>query len=142
MGEINTIGKVAFIGCGAMGEAILKGILATNMAQKEEISVSLPTAARREHLAKEYGVKTFFKNVEAVNDADIVILAVKPQMVDAAIGGNVRDDKIDVAEAFHLHLAGHDGIARLGAGPSVIDHVLQEVALVEALWTNRHDFAR
>jgi len=89
MGEIKATGKVAFIGCGAMGEAILKGILAAKMAQKEEISVSLPTAVRRAYLAKEYGVKTFSKNVEAVNDADIVILAVKPQMVDDAIGEDV-----------------------------------------------------
>lgn len=89
MGEIKTTGKVAFIGCGAMGEAILKGILAANMTKKEEISVSLPTASRRDYLAKEYGVRTFSKNTEVVNDADIVILAVKPQMVNTAIGEDV-----------------------------------------------------
>ncbi|MEA5091770.1 Pyrroline-5-carboxylate reductase [bioreactor metagenome] len=89
MGKIITTGKVAFIGCGAMGEAILKGLLAANMTRKEEISVSLPTAARRDYLAKEYGVKTFSKNNEVVNDADIVILAVKPQMFDTALGEDV-----------------------------------------------------
>lgn len=85
MGEIITTGKVAFIGCGAMGEAILKGILGSKMAQKKEISASVPTAARREYLRKEYGIKTFAQNAEAVSDADIVILAVKPQMVASAI---------------------------------------------------------
>jgi pyrroline-5-carboxylate reductase len=89
VGEIKTVGKIAFIGCGAMGEAILKGILGARMARKEDISLSLPTAARREHLGKEYGVKTFSKNNEAVNDADIVILAVKPQMFDDAISEEV-----------------------------------------------------
>ena len=89
MGKIITTGKVAFIGCGAMGEAILKGLLAANMTRKEEISVSLPTAARRDYLAKEYGIKTFTKNAEVVNDADIIILAVKPQMVNTALGEDV-----------------------------------------------------
>ena len=89
MGEIKTTGKVAFIGCGAMGEAILKGLLAANMTRKEEISVSLPTAARRDYLAKEYGIKAFSKNAEVVNDADIIILAVKPQMVNTALGEDV-----------------------------------------------------
>lgn len=85
MGEIRTTSKVAFIGCGAMGEAILKGILGAKMAKKEEISASVPTAARREYLGKEYGIKTFAQNVDAVSDADIVILAVKPQMLASAI---------------------------------------------------------
>ena len=71
MGKIITTGKVAFIGCGAMGEAILKGLLAANMTQKEEISVSLPTAVRRDYLAKEYGVKTFSKNLYAVSPINL-----------------------------------------------------------------------
>ena len=85
MENLNTIGKIAFIGCGAMGEAILKGIIGAKMAQGEGISVSLPSMVRREYLAKTYGVKTFSENAQAVCNADIVILAVKPQMVGAAI---------------------------------------------------------
>jgi len=85
MEKLKTTGKVAFIGCGAMGEAILKGILGSKITKPEEISVSLPTKSRREYLAQEYGVKTFSKNTEAVVNADVVVLAIKPQMFTSAI---------------------------------------------------------
>ena len=80
MGKIKQLGKVAFIGCGAMGEAILKGILKGGLLTKNDVKVGVPTSGRREYLAKEYGVKCFEDNEDAVADADFVVLAVKPQM--------------------------------------------------------------
>lgn len=85
MEKLKTTGKVAFIGCGSMGEAILKGILNAGITKCEEVSVSLPTKSRRDYLATEYGVKTFNQNAEAVSNADVVILAIKPQMFTSAI---------------------------------------------------------
>ena len=85
MGKIKTTGNVTFIGCGAMGEAILKGILNAKMAGKREISAGLPTASRRDYLTKQYGIKTFSDNTAAVANADFVILAIKPQMIATVI---------------------------------------------------------
>lgn len=85
MENLKAIGNITFIGCGAMGEAILKGIIGAKIAEGKDISVSLPSASRREFLNEKYGVKTFFNNSEAVIAADIIILAVKPQMVSTAI---------------------------------------------------------
>ena len=83
--KINAIGRVAFIGCGAMGEAILKGILNAKLAAKTDLVAAVPTAQRREYLTKQYGIKTFADNAEAVAEADFVVLAVKPQMAKTAI---------------------------------------------------------
>lgn len=85
MVKIKTTGNVTFIGCGAMGEAILKGIINSKMAGKKEIKAGLPTASRRDYLTKAYGIKTFADNTDAVAEADFVILAIKPQMVGTVI---------------------------------------------------------
>lgn len=85
MGKIKQIGKVTFIGGGAMGEAILKGILGAALTDKKAITVSDPSASRREYLTKIYGVNTASDNATAVQAADVIILAVKPQMAAVAI---------------------------------------------------------
>ena len=84
MGEMNML-KIAFIGCGAMGEAILKGILKAGLAGPEQITAGVPTQARREYLTKTYGIAAAARNEEAVKDARYVILAVKPQMARKAV---------------------------------------------------------
>ncbi|MCH3913737.1 MAG: pyrroline-5-carboxylate reductase [Acidaminococcaceae bacterium] len=85
MGKIKTLGKVAFIGCGAMGEAILKGILKAGLLTKKDVTVGVPTVGRREYLSKQYGVKCFADNKQAVADVDFVVLAVKPQMAKTVL---------------------------------------------------------
>ena len=62
-----------------MAEAILKGVLTSGLAGPDDISVGEPRADRREFLANEYGVKNHPGNPEAAAEADLVVLAVKPQ---------------------------------------------------------------
>ena len=78
-------GAIAFIGGGAMAEAIIKGMLGAQLAQPGEIFVGDPTPARCEYLQKTYGVEAMVDNKTAVKNAGLIILAVKPQVVDAAI---------------------------------------------------------
>jgi len=86
---LGKIGKIAFIGGGAMGEAIVKGILHANLAGNEDIMISDPSAQRQEYLHNQYKVNVTSDNTEAVKDAKTVILAVKPQMADKAISNKV-----------------------------------------------------
>ncbi len=79
--------KLAFIGGGTMGEAIVAGALANNVAGPEEIAVCDVAPARREHLAAAYGVAATGSASEAAGGAEIVVLAVKPQEFEAAAGG-------------------------------------------------------
>lgn len=62
-----------------MAEAILKGVLTTKLAGPQDISIGEPVADRRDLLTREYGVAATQNNLEAIKDADLVILAIKPQ---------------------------------------------------------------
>jgi pyrroline-5-carboxylate reductase len=84
MGAIKTA-KIAFIGCGAMGEAILKGMLNSHLVSKEQIAIGVPTQKSRDRLQAAYGAAVYENNADAVKGADYVILAVKPQMAKKAV---------------------------------------------------------
>lgn len=71
--------RISFIGGGRMGEAIVRSILADGIVQATDITVSDISPERRDLLYKEYGIKTTAHNREAADEADIVVLAVKPQ---------------------------------------------------------------
>lgn len=77
--------KIAFIGGGAMAKAIIKGITGSGLVPPSLITVGEPTAAHAQALQQEYGVNTYTDNKSAVADADLVILAVKPQVAPVAL---------------------------------------------------------
>ncbi|KAH8202032.1 hypothetical protein TruAng_003787 [Truncatella angustata] len=70
--------KISFIGGGNMAAAIIGGLLAKGI-EKQNIYVSEPWDVNRDKMAA-LGVRTTVNNVEAAQDADVVILAVKPQV--------------------------------------------------------------
>jgi len=80
-------GKIAFIGGGAMAEAILKRLVLGGLVQPEQIAVSEPVPARRDYVKAEYGVGVETENSTAAQGASIVILAVKPQVLDKVLPG-------------------------------------------------------
>jgi pyrroline-5-carboxylate reductase len=71
--------RITFIGGGAMGEAIVKCLLTRKVAVPEDVMVSDISPVRRELLSREYGVSTSADNKKAVANANLIILAVKPQ---------------------------------------------------------------
>ena len=71
--------KLAFVGGGVMGEAIIAGALKKRIAQPADIAVAEIVAPRREHLAKTYGARTTDNGAEAAAGAELLVLAVKPQ---------------------------------------------------------------
>lgn len=77
--------KIAFIGGGAMGEAMLSAILNNKLAQPPEITVSDIAAARRQHLESQYGVTVTSDNQQAVEGSDVIVLAIKPQNLSEVI---------------------------------------------------------
>lgn len=71
--------KIAVIGGGTMGEAIIKSLLRKKLAGRQDIVVSDISGARLDALHKNYGIKIASDNADAVNNVQVVILAVKPQ---------------------------------------------------------------
>jgi pyrroline-5-carboxylate reductase len=76
--------RLAFIGGGMMGEAIIAGAIANDVTDAGSITACDISAVRRRHLASAHGVKTTGNAAEAVDGAGIVVLAVKPQEFAAA----------------------------------------------------------
>lgn len=72
-------GKIAFIGGGVMGEAMIKGVLAKGLVGPQQVTVAEVVPARRDALEKAYGVGVTEHPREAVQDAEMVVLAIKPQ---------------------------------------------------------------
>jgi len=73
--------KIAFIGGGNMAAAIIGGLVRQGDIQPDLIQVSDPNLEQREALSQQYGVSTASDNLEAIHAADVVIMAVKPQMM-------------------------------------------------------------
>lgn len=73
--------RIAFIGSGAMGEAMIKGILAKQLMAPSQIVAGDPVASRREQITADYGVAAVADNLEAAANADVVVLSVKPQIL-------------------------------------------------------------
>ena len=149
---------IATVGSGVMAEAMIAGLLRGKLVDPQQVVASHPRAERREHLEREYGIRTVTSNVEAVQGADVILLAIKPQMlskVGSEIGpqlgrGQMVLSVLAGATTKALSgLLGHDQIvrsmpntpARLGKGVTVWyatpettgDQRAQAAALLSAL---------
>jgi len=96
---------IGFIGGGNMAEALIKGILQSNM---KDIMVSEPRDERRAYLEKTYSIRTTSDNKEICKNCTIIILAVKPQNMDdvtAEISGVISSDTVIVSIAAGITLS-------------------------------------
>ena len=73
--------RVAIVGAGVMAEAMIAGLLADKAVPASRLVASHPRRDRREQLSARHGIKVVTRNGEAIPGADIVVLAVKPQML-------------------------------------------------------------
>ena len=75
---------LAFIGAGNMAQAIIKGLLKQGYAANKIIATGR-TASKMSALATDTGIQTTLDNLEACQQADIIILGVKPQMMQDTV---------------------------------------------------------
>jgi len=76
---------VGFLGAGNMGEAIIKGLLQTGLVPASSIAATDPRAERLQQMGAQYGIRGLQSNRELVAGSDVVILAVKPQIMGAVL---------------------------------------------------------
>ncbi len=127
---------IATVGSGVMAEAMIAGLLRGELVDPQQVVASHPREERREHLTREYGIRTVVANAEAVADADVILLALKPQMlarVGREIAPNLRRGQLVLSVIAGATttairgILGHDQIvrsmpntpARLGRGMTV-----------------------
>ncbi len=77
--------RIAFIGAGAMGEAMVQGLLKQGIADKEHLVAADPSAERARFLNEKYGIETTADNAAAARGASLIVLAVKPQVLPAVL---------------------------------------------------------
>jgi pyrroline-5-carboxylate reductase len=80
---------IAFIGGGNMARSLIGGLVTTGFS-KSQIAVSEPNNDLRKQLEEDFGISTHASNVDAVRDADVVVLAVKPQVMKS-VCASLRD---------------------------------------------------
>ena len=99
--------RIGFVGGGNMARSLVGGLVARGMAPGR-ITVSEPQPTPREALARDFGVRTTADNAEAVRDADVVVLAVKPQVlreVCTALAPSLPPDALVVSIAAGVRIA-------------------------------------
>ncbi len=75
--------RIGIIGAGNMAQALISGLVKQGFA--DGLIASDPSQEARNAVAVQYTVKTSADNNDAVIDSDVIILAVKPQIMDAAL---------------------------------------------------------
>jgi pyrroline-5-carboxylate reductase len=85
-------GRLAIIGTGRIGEALLRGLLRSGKLEASQVVCSVRRTERGAELSAAHGVAVTTDNREAIAGADVVILAVKPQ--------NLLDLLDDIGDAF------------------------------------------
>ena len=73
--------KISFIGSGAMAEAMISGLIRDHLAEPDSLLASDPREERLVELQQRYGIQVFPNNLQVVLDADVVVLSIKPQVL-------------------------------------------------------------
>ena len=92
--------RLSFIGGGTMAEAILGGILNASIAVAKDICVGEVVKSRREYLSSTYGINTTDNNIKAIDDAELIVLSIKPQdilSVSQVIKNKISNDQTVVS---------------------------------------------
>ena len=109
--------KLGFIGGGNMAEAMIKGLLSASFIEAKSIFVSEPAKAKRDALHAEHKIKVSADNCELAKKCDILILAVKPQILQEVlvdIRSLVDSDKLVISIAAGIPIAIMDEALRGG----------------------------
>lgn len=115
--------RIAFIGCGVMAEAIISILLRGELVAAGQITGSEPIETRRRELVGRYRIALTGDNCAAAQDADLVLLTVKPQtLADAMadLAGRLSDEQVVVSIV-------------PGATLAQLSHGLQHAAVVRSM---------
>jgi pyrroline-5-carboxylate reductase len=107
--------KIAFIGSGAMAEAMISGLLRQGLAKPEDLLASDNRLDRVEELHQKYGIQPFTENKKAAEHADVVVLSVKPQRLTEVLAGLKNDIP---SKALVLSIVAGATIAKISNGLS------------------------
>ncbi|MEC3951516.1 pyrroline-5-carboxylate reductase [Nocardia sp. CDC153] len=115
--------RIAVIGGGRIGEALIAGLLESGRANKDLVVVE-PVAARAEFLAERFGIRATADVVDAAKSADLIVIAVKPNDVDGVLTelakAELGDDQDQVLVSLAAGVPTNRMEAKLPAGFPVV----------------------
>ena len=100
--------KIAIIGYGVMGKAIVSSLISVGKVKPENLIVVEPTPDRLEVLQQEFGIIGFADSADVIGQADIAILSVKPQglsHLSKSVKGNIKPDALVISIMAGVSLA-------------------------------------
>jgi pyrroline-5-carboxylate reductase len=124
---------IGFLGAGNMAGALILGLIQSEAVTPERILASDVKQERLTQLSKEYGIRVTLDNHALVRDSAVIVLSVKPQVVDkvlTVIGPDVRKDQLVISIAAGVPIAALE--ARLPAGTRVVRTMPNVAALALA----------
>jgi pyrroline-5-carboxylate reductase len=125
--------RLGFLGAGNMSGALIKGLLHAKVLPPERILASDVKAERLEQLHKLHGIRTTTDNHVLLRESDVVVLGVKPQVIDKVlteIGPDVRSEQLVVSVAAGVPIDALE--ARLPPGARVVRSMPNTPATVQA----------
>jgi pyrroline-5-carboxylate reductase len=88
--------KICILGTGNMGQALVSGLVGSGSSKPKNIICTDVREAKLMAVEKQYGVRTTTSNVEAVSQAEIIIYAVKPQIMARVLNETAK--KLDMSK--------------------------------------------
>jgi len=117
--------RIAFIGGGTMGEAMVRCLLSKDVAVPADMTISDVSQSRRELLSRKYGVSTLANNRKTIEGADLIILAVKPQDLARVMEEMLKADSLQPT-ALVLSIVA-------GVSLSTLQHGLKHPCIIRAM---------
>ena len=133
---------LAFIGSGVMGEAMIKGLLNRDLVAPAQIIASDVHPDRCDTLAAMYDIRATLHNAEAATGADVIVLSVKPQVMEKVLPelrGIVKPDVLILSIAAGVTI---DSIGAGAGSPRVVramPNTPGQIGLGMTVWTAKSD---
>ena len=83
--------RIAVLGAGQLGEAILAGLLRAGILSQDQLVATAAHQSRADYIAERFNIRASVGNRDAVNNANLILLSVKPRMVKQVLE-EIRDD--------------------------------------------------
>ncbi|MBN1609305.1 MAG: pyrroline-5-carboxylate reductase [Polyangiaceae bacterium] len=123
--------RIGLLGAGNMAGALIRGLLASGTVTPAQIRASDVRRERLEQMQTDHGIETSTSNVDVVRWADVLVLAVKPQVLGSVldeVAGEVAEDTTVISLAAGVPCAFIQ--ARLPAGSRIVRSMPNTPALV------------
>jgi pyrroline-5-carboxylate reductase len=123
--------RIAFIGGGAMAEALAGGLIAGGISAGQ-IRIAEPRSERCVELRERHGVAASADYADAVRGSDLVVLAVKPGVIPTALAA-LRAEDLDLTSPLWISIAAGVRLASLEAGLSAEARIIRAMPNTPAL---------